>query len=295
MERLHSRILHNNVFRWGERFLASLEDAVSERGRYSDTQPKRLRTTEVLETYRRASRRLLMIDYDGTLVPFAGQPWQAVPPPVVMRLLTSLAAESHNCVAVTSGRTAEDLNRWFGAIKGLWLIAEHGAEVKSPLEASWEPLRSEVSTDWKSTVMPILEHFVDRTPGSFVEEKKYGVVWHYRMAEPEFGAWLANELVSMLEAMLAETELRAFRGDKVVEVKPVWANKGEALDRLLAVLSSPDFLFAAGDDRTDEDLFEHMPTEAWTVHIGPGPTRAAFVLTDFESLRRVLEMFTKEK
>jgi trehalose 6-phosphate synthase/phosphatase len=295
MDQLHSRILHNNVFRWGERFLASLEDAVSERGRYSDTQPKRLRTTEVLDAYRRASRRLLMIDYDGTLVPFAGQPWQAVPPPVVMRLLTSLAAEPHNCVAVTSGRTAEDLNRWFGAIKGLWLIAEHGAEVKSPLEASWEPLRSEVSTDWKSTVMPILEHFVDRTPGSFVEEKKYGVVWHYRMAEPEFGAWLANELVSMLEAMLAETELRAFRGDKVVEVKPVWANKGEALDRLLAVLSSPDFLFAAGDDRTDEDLFEHMPTEAWTVHIGPGPTRAAFVLPDFESLRRVLEMFTKEK
>ena len=295
MEHLHSRILHNNVFRWGERFLASLEDAVSERGRYSDTQPKRLRTTEVLDAYRRASRRLLMIDYDGTLVPFAGQPWQAVPPPVVMRLLTSLAAEPHNCVAVTSGRTAENLNRWFGAIKGLWLIAEHGAEVKSPLEASWEPLRSEVSTDWKSTVMPILEHFVDRTPGSFVEEKKYGVVWHYRMAEPEFGAWLANELVSMLEAMLAETDLRAFRGDKVVEVKPVWANKGEALDRLLAVLSSPDFLFAAGDDRTDEDLFEHMPTEAWTVHIGPGATRAAFVLPDFESLRRVLEMFTKEK
>ena len=295
MDQLHSRILHNNVFRWGERFLASLEDAVSERGRYSDTQPKRLRTTEVLDAYRRASRRLLMIDYDGTLVPFAGQPWQAVPPPVVMRLLTSLAAEPHNCVAVTSGRTAEDLNRWFGAIKGLWLIAEHGAEVKSPLEASWEPLRSEVSTDWKSTVMPILEHFVDRTPGSFVEEKKYGVVWHYRLAEPEFGAWLANELVSMLEAMLAETDLRAFRGDKVVEVKPVWANKGEALDRLLAVLSSPDFLFAAGDDRTDEDLFEHMPTEAWTVHIGPGPTRAAFVLPDFESLRRVLEMFTKEK
>jgi trehalose 6-phosphate synthase/phosphatase len=295
MARLHSRILHNNVFRWGERFLASLEDAVSERGRYSDTQPKRLRTTEVLDAYRRASRRLLMIDYDGTLVPFARQPWQAVPPPVVMRLLTSLAAEPHNCVAVTSGRTAEDLNRWFGAIKGLWLIAEHGAEVKSPLEASWEPLRSEVSTDWKSTVMPILEHFVDRTPGSFVEEKKYGVVWHYRMAEPEFGAWLANELVSMLEAMLAETDLRAFRGSKVVEVKPVWANKGEALDRLLTVLSSPDFLFAAGDDRTDEDLFEHMPTEAWTVHIGPGATRAAFVLPDFESLRRVLEMFTKEK
>ncbi len=99
----------------------------------------------------------------------------------------------------------------------MWRVAEHGAELKPPLSSSWEPLRSQVPTNWKSTVIPILEHFVDRTPGSFVEEKQYALVWHYRMAEPEFGAWLANELVSMLEAMLAETELRAFRGEKIVE------------------------------------------------------------------------------
>jgi trehalose 6-phosphate synthase/phosphatase len=138
--------------------------------------------------------------------------------------------------------------------------------------------------------MPILEHFVDRTPGSFVEEKKYGLVWHYRMAEPEFGEWLANELVSMLEAMLAETELRAFRGEKIVEVKPVWANKGEAIRRLLRNFPDRDFILAAGDDRTDEDLFERAPSNAWTVHIGPGPTRASYVVTDLRVLRGVLEV-----
>ena len=142
--------------------------------------------------------------------------------------------------------------------------------------------------------MPILEHFVDRTPGSFVEEKRYAVVWHYRMAEPEFGEWLATELVAMLEAMLAETELSAFRGEKVVEVKPVWANKGETVDRLLAAQPNPDFLFAAGDDRTDEDLFERIQSDgAWTVHIGPGPTRAAFIVPDVESVRRLLAMFAE--
>src|ERR1700731_3835389 len=233
MKRLHDRILRNDVFRWGDRFLAALQDAVSARGRYSDTQPKRLRTGEVLDAYSRAGRRLLILDYDGTLVPFTRQPWQAVPPPAVLRLLTSLTVEPRNCVVLTSGRKEEDLDRWFGGITDLWLMAEHGAELKPPLSAAWEPLRSQVSSDWKSTVMPILEHFVDRTPGSFIEEKKYALVWHYRMAEPEFGAWLANELVSMLEAMLAETELRAFRGEKVVEIKPAWANKGEALMRLL--------------------------------------------------------------
>jgi len=293
MRTLHDRILRNNVFRWGDRFLASLQEAVSARGRYSDTQPKRLRAAEVHEAYRRASRRLLILDYDGTLVPFAKQPWQAAPPSVVLRLLTVLASEPHNCVALTSGRTAEDLDRWFGAIGGMWLMAEHGAELKPPHQSSWEPLRSQISSDWKSTVMPILEHFVDRTPGSFVEEKKYALVWHYRIAEPEFGDWLAKELVSMLEAMLAETELRAFRGEKIVEVKPAWANKGEAFERLLTASSQPDFLFAAGDDRTDEDLFERMQSEAWTVHVGPGSTRAAFVVPDFESLRRVLEMFAE--
>jgi trehalose 6-phosphate synthase/phosphatase len=138
----------------------------------------------------------------------------------------------------------------------LALVAEHGAELKPPSASAWESLSQQAATDWKSTVLPILEHFVDRTPGSFVEEKKYALVWHYRMAEPEFGEWLANELVSMLEAMLADTELRAFRGHKIVEVRPVWVNKSEALSRLLSYSPDPDFMFAAGDHRTDEDLFE---------------------------------------
>jgi trehalose 6-phosphate synthase/phosphatase len=293
MRALHNRILRNNVFHWGDRFLASLEEAVSARGRYIDTQPKRLRLSEIRDAYMRASHRLLFLDYDGTLAPFAKQPWQAAPSPVLLRLLSTVASEPRNCVALTSGRTAENLDRWFGAVEGLWLIAEHGAELKPPLATTWESLRSPVSTDWKSTVMPILEHFVDRTPGSFVEEKKYGLVWHYRMAEPEFGDWLANELASMLEAMLAETELRTFRGDRTVEVRPGWANKGEAFERLLAASGQRDFVFAAGDDRTDEDLFERMPNGTWTVHVGPGPTRAAFAVRDFETVREVLQMFAK--
>jgi len=192
-----------------------------------------------------------------------------------------------------SGRTEENLDRWFGTVRGLWLVAEHGAEFKAPFAETWEPLRPQLAANWKSTVMPILEHFVDRIPGSFVEEKKNVLVWHYRMADPEFGEWLANELVSMLEAMLAETELRAFRGEKIVEVRPVWANKGEAVGRLLKSFPHPDFIFAAGDDRTDEDLFEQLKDPAWTVHVGAGPTRASFVVADFQDLRTVLESFAE--
>jgi trehalose 6-phosphate synthase/phosphatase len=126
-----------------------------------------------------------------------------------------------------------------------------------------------------------------------VEEKKYALVWHYRMAEPEFGEWLANELVAMLEAMLAETELRAFRGEKIVEVKPIWANKGEALDRLLRDFPNADFVLAAGDDSTDEDVFERLASDAWSVHVGPGTTRASFIVNDFLAVRRILELLVE--
>src|SRR5262244_207672 len=79
MTALHNRVLRNDVFRWGERFLASLEDAVLERGRYADTQPQTLRPAELRDAYLHSSRRLMVIDYDGTLVPFARRPQQAVP------------------------------------------------------------------------------------------------------------------------------------------------------------------------------------------------------------------------
>ena len=289
MTALHNRVVRNNVFHWGERFLASLQEAASGRGHYIDTQPQKLRPAELREAYLRAGRRLVVLDYDGTLVPFAKQPQLAVPPQVVLDLLSALANDRKNLVALVSGRSAENLDRWFGNVPKLSLLAEHGAEIRTPAGSAWELSRPQAQTDWKRTVMPILEHFEDRTPGSFVEEKKYALVWHYRMAEPEFGEWLANELVSMLEAMLADTELRAFRGEKIVEVKPVWANKGEAMQRLLRHSPGADFVFAAGDDRTDEDLFERAPDNAWTVHIGPGPTRASFVVMDFQVLRSALE------
>jgi trehalose 6-phosphate synthase/phosphatase len=291
MQALHRRVIRNDVFHWGKRFVEILGETVAARGRVGHVQTRRLPTAEIRDAYARASRRLLILDYDGTLVPYADLPQRAVPSPGLVRLIAALAAEPHNIVALISGRRAQDLERWFGAIENLWLIAEHGAELKPAHCASWEPLRPQFSTDWKSTVGPILDHFVDRIPGSFLEEKKYALVWHYRMTEPEFGEWLANELVSTLEGMLAETELQALRGNKIVEVKPVWANKGEAFERLRAAQPNPDFLFAAGDDRTDEDLFERIPDGNWTVHVGPGPTRAAFVVPDSQAVTGLLEMF----
>jgi trehalose 6-phosphate synthase/phosphatase len=294
MAALHNRVLRNNALAWSERFLAALQQAAVTRIQDGSEAPLPLPAADALAAHRTADRRLLMLDYDGTLVPFAGRPRDALPPSDLLTLLSRLASQANQQVALVSGRPRASLEAWFGGIDGLWLGAEHGAVVRSPASRVWEPLRPHMPVEWKSRVLPLLEHFVDRTPGSFVEEKEYCLVWHHRMAEPEFGEWLANELVAVLEELLADTELRAVRGQKSIEVKLVWANKGEVLAHIEGTGSSPSFRLAIGDDRTDEDLFERLPPDAWTIHVGDGPSRARFRLPHPWAVRRFLEEIAAE-
>lgn len=291
MSALYNRVLRNNVFAWSERFLVDLSESVASRAHRPADLPQALPLTDVTDAFQSTRRRLLLLDYDGTLVPYSPRPQAAVPTAELIDLLRGLSRNPANCVAVVSGRSRVDLEAWFGGINGLWLAAEHGAIMRSPASMSWEMFRSNLSTDWKEQVYPVLEHFVDRTPGSFIEEKEFSFVWHYRMSDPEFGEWLANELVADLEQLLADTQLRAVRGRKSVEVKLVWANKGEVLARLTETCPSPSFLFAAGDDRTDEDLFERLPADAWTVHVGTNRSLARFYLPTPAEVRKLLARF----
>lgn len=291
MRALHKRVLRNNVFAWGERFLNNLSEAVAAQAERPAEQPAKLQPAQAAQAFHAARQRLLLLDYDGTLVPYANRPQDAVPDQALLDLLARLTGEQANTVAVVSGRSRADLEMWFGGIEKLWLAAEHGAVLRSPVTHEWETHRPAQAQDWKEQVLPILEHFADRTPGSLIEEKEFSLVWHHRMSHPEFGEWLAKELVSTLEQMLAETELRAVRGQKTVEVKLSWANKGEVLARLLEACPAPDFLLAAGDDRTDEDLFARMPEEAWTIHVGSRNTRARFRLAEQAEMLRLLQEF----
>jgi len=288
MSALHKRVVRNNVFAWGDRFIANLREAANSRADNFSEKPQALPVEAAVAAFQQAAQRRLLLDYDGTLVPYANRPQDAVPPAELVALLATLAADPATAIAVVSGRSRHDLESWFGEVKGLWLAAEHGAIMRSPETMRWELYRPNYTSNWKERVAPVLEHFMDRTPGSLIEEKEFSLVWHYRMADPEFGEWLANELVSNLEQMLADTELRAYRGQKTVEVKPGWANKGEVLARLSESAPRAEFCLAAGDDRTDEDLFARLPEEAWTIHIGDRRTRAKYSLADSHELRRLL-------
>jgi trehalose 6-phosphate synthase/phosphatase len=289
MSALYHRVLRNNAAAWSERFFENLRDAARMRAQVHAEEPQPLPTEAARSAFSAAGRRLLLLDYDGTLVPFANRPHEVVPPPRLLALLTRLSSRPADRVVLVSGRPRSQLDPWFGSIEGLWLAGEHGAILRRPGSAPWEGLRPTLPVEWKTRVRPVLEHFTDRTPGSFIEEKEYSLVWHYRMSDPEFGEWLANELAATLEEMLAESELCAVRGQKSVEVKLSWANKGEVAAQIRMDVPRPAFELAIGDDRTDEDLFERLPDDAWTIHVGEGASRARFRLPGPRAVCEFLE------
>jgi trehalose 6-phosphate synthase/phosphatase len=288
MMALYKRVHKNNVFAWGDRFIKNLSSAVLTRTEQPHNEPLPLEKTKLVGAFNDAHSRLIMLDYDGTLAPFATLPQSAVPSHDLIRLLERVVQDENSTVALISGRSRADLEGWFVGISNLWIAAEHGATLWSPISRTWEQSHHDVSDHWKSCVFPILEHFVDRTPGSFIEEKEFSLVWHYRMADPEFGDWLANDLVANLDHMLAESPVKAVKGQKTVEVKSLWANKGQVYSRLLLTGVVPDFVMAAGDDVTDEDLFARLPESAWTIHVGRNQSRAKYYVSNPDEMIALL-------
>jgi trehalose 6-phosphate synthase/phosphatase len=293
MSALYERVSRNDAAAWAERFLESLRSVTT------DTRhtPSKVRSAPDLEALRQAWRsapsRLILLDYDGTLVPIAPRPQEAGPPPELLDLLTGLAGQPATDVAIVSGRTRGDLGMWLGEIPGLWLAVEHGALIREPNGDGWYPLHGVADVSWKERVRPVLEHFAASAPGSFVEEKEYSLGWHYRLADAEFGTWLSNELVNTLDQLLAGTDLVVLHGNKVIEVRFAWANKGQVASLLRSRVRRSTLLLALGDDRTDEDLFERLPRTAWTIRVGRGATRARYRLSGPREVRAMLGMLAE--
>ncbi|MGA9192678.1 MAG: trehalose-phosphatase, partial [Anaerolineales bacterium] len=181
------------------------------------------------------------------------------------------------------------LQRWVGGT-GVDMVAEHGARIWDGSQGEWHILGESFEEGWQQQIRPVLEVYVDRTPGAYVEDKGSSLVWHYRRAEPELGSLRAKELMENLESYLANTPLHVMQGNKVVEIKQSNINKGRAALRLLQADPAYDFVMAVGDDVTDEDVFESLPEEAWTIKVGrSAQTYARFYLPDSWAVRDLLE------
>jgi trehalose 6-phosphate synthase/phosphatase len=240
--------------------------------------------THVLRNYKTAAKRAIFLDYDGTLVGFNVNIDMASPDNDLYQLLKDLSDDPANNVVMISGRKHDTLGEWLGHMK-LDLIAEHGAWQKKQGE-EWQLLPG-LTDQWKQDILPILETFTDRTPGSFIEEKSFSLVWHYRKVESGLGELRASELMNTLRYFTSDIGLQLLPGDKVIEIKNVEINKGKAT---LAWLQEREFEFklAIGDDTTDEDIFKVLPNDSVTIKVGSQVSAAKYYLRNYREVRSFL-------
>jgi trehalose 6-phosphate synthase/phosphatase len=240
----------NTASRWATSFLARLEETTQtpqSLAKLLDFSRPPLRERALT-----AKRPLLLLDYDGTLRSFVTDPNDAVPEPRLLDVLRSLTATS--LVYVVSGRSAAVLEGWLGKLP-IGLVCEHGLAERPP-GGSWRPRLEVDLNEILELVGPLLSDFRRNTPGSSIERKQAAVAWHYRGADPEFGAFQANALLPQLEDRLGRSSFKVLRGSRVIEVRHADVSKGRAVEELLERHADSDFVLCAGDDHTDEQMME---------------------------------------
>jgi trehalose-phosphatase len=233
----------------------------------------------VVKRYREAEKRILLLDYDGTLTEIVKNPRDAAPSEEILEILSGLASDRRNKVCIITGRKKEEAEEWFGKLS-LTVYAEHGAYKKE--DGKWEG--SPCPLEWIPDAVKVIEDFAHMTPGTFIEVKNTCVVFHCG-GKGQCCAETLNKIVG--------DRARVVTGKGIIEVRPKGVDKGECV---LKEIEKGSFVLCCGDDVTDEDMFMILKEveNAFSVCIGKRDTCAGWRLPEPGDLRRLLKLMAKE-
>lgn len=262
---------------WGKSFLSDLEYTVSRPS--SSRKLVKLPAMDVINAYARSKRRMIVLDYEGTLLDEAHQRVTIAPPkPFIKRIIESLAADRKNTVLLVSGHERSVIGSWLND-RRIGVVAESGYFYRLPYSYEWEMMTEDHDPSWKKVVRPIMQYFTERTPGSFIETKESSLTWHYGETDPIFGPMQARDMQVNLEDVLCSLPLEVLQGTNYVEVRLQGITKTVIIEEILKQLeqqplspaavgasrgsatstkttASPfDFVFCAGNGLEDDDLF----------------------------------------
>lgn len=280
---MQSRLRRYTAARWANDFLYSLDNTYRQKIVMAKFLTDKI-AAQILTVYQQSKNRLLLLDYDGTLADLKPLPAQAAPDEEILHLLRTLQADEKNEIVIITGRDRDTIEKWLGFLP-VNLVAEHGAFVRDKA-GSWKQQVPQAD-EWKAAIRPIMELYMDRTPRAFIEEKTFSLVWHCRNSEPDLAKLRTQELKDALSAITANLQIGIFEGSRIVEVKHLAANKGMSSSTWCSVCDW-QFILAAGDDYTDEDIFAAVPEKTYTIKVGMSATKAKYRVASAHRLREFL-------
>lgn len=271
---MQRRLQEYDVFKWVNDFMDQLMQVKQEQQKQKVKVLDEKTLTAIRRHYQKAKNRCLLLDYDGTLVPFSRIPSEAAPDNNVRDLLKRLSDDENNHVVIISGRDMSSLDRWLGSFP-VTLVAEHGASSRMRNQP-WQQ-QIVLSDGWKEEIRRVMQLFVIRCAGSFIEEKTNTIAWHYRNTQTGLGFSRSRELLNTLSQLIQNTSLQVIDGNKVVEVRIAGFDKGASALKIVGEMD-PDFVLCLGDDTTDEDMFKALEGKAYTIKVNNGASAAQYTI-----------------
>lgn len=215
----------------------------------------------------RATTRVLMLDYDGTLAPFHVRPEQAVPYPGVIDVLEELIAGEGNRVVIVSGRPAEEVAALLRPSARPEIWGAHGRERLMPgrgiQAAALPPAARQALAEARARASDFEQ------TGARIESKPASVALHWRgLAVP--AAAKSRDLAEAAWRPLVDAgALDWLPFDGGVEVRARGADKGSAIKAVLAETGAGAAVAYLGDDITDEDAFRAVKDRGLAVLVRP--------------------------
>jgi trehalose 6-phosphate synthase/phosphatase len=248
MQLMQGRIKEQDISWWANEFLdhmaGTLEPAVE---------------SSVLATMRQhldaGGRLLLILDHDGTLVPIARTPEEARPDAALLELLESLTRMPAIHVVVLSGRALASLQAML-PVPGLILAGTYGAEIQMPGHGTLTCVVPENVHPTIGQVRSAWAELIALRSGFFLEDKGLAVALHARFADQTEADFVLPRARAKAEQIISPERFRLLGGDRFLEVAPITAHKGRAVEWLLDRETLPDVLpVYFGDDDKDEEAF----------------------------------------
>lgn len=282
---LREKLKNNDVIKWANDFLIALYNIKSKQKSYEKKYLDDKIKNNIINDFKKARKKIVFLDYDGTLIDFYNDPRDAKPDSELIELLSDFTANQNAHLVIISGRDYQTMEEWFWEVNAS-LVAEHGVWIKKK-NKKWKIVK-DIDSSWKRNIIPFLQQYSERLAGSFYEEKSHSLVWHYRKADKIHGDMVANELAHSLISITANMNVQVLRGKRIIEIRNTGINKGTAIKDFHPE-DNYNFIMAIGDDFTDEDMFRVLPYNAYSVKVGMSDSNAKFNLYNQTEVRNLIK------
>jgi trehalose 6-phosphate phosphatase len=227
---------------------------------------------------------LVCLDFDGCVAELVADAASARPIPVNAEAIERLAQVDGVTIAYVSGRPLQTLQELASPPADALLFGSHGAERWMGPESPGLELDTAQAAE-RREVLSTLESVAAEHEGAWVEHKPAGGAIHVRPIEDEvYGEAVLDQARSAL-AMVDGAHIK--EGKQILEAVVVQSTKGEAIEELRD-WTSPEAVFFAGDDVTDEQGFAVLRAGDVGLKVGQGETKADFRVPEPSDLAEVL-------